>query len=168
MSNPDLLKAASGCFGLLGVVTHITLECEALCAAVMRPVKLDVIDAIPPPDDMDKASIPKALYKDRTPEQKRVAVANFERRANNDFYAEWFWFPYSSQVWVNTWSTDASLDNVVNYPSTGKVFLQVLGTAFMNMAQIIVQKIDALQAKPYLQTTFLCEYTDQLFSGSSR
>lgn len=158
MTNPDLMKAASGCFGLLGVVTHITLECDAMSTAVMRPTKLDVIDAIPPPPDMKNSEIPEILRKDRTDQQKQTAQANFERRANNDFYAEWFWFPYSSKVWVNTWSTDNNTKDVVNYPSNAKTFIQVIGTAIMNMGQNILQKIDALQAKPYAQTAFLCQY----------
>ncbi|KAI9692203.1 MAG: hypothetical protein M1822_006433 [Bathelium mastoideum] len=155
MADPNLMKAASGCFGLLGVVTHITFECDAMSTAVMRPTKLDVIDAIPPPPEMRDSDIPEPLRKTQTPQQKQINQQNFERRANTDFYAEWFWFPYSSQVWVNTWSTDALTKDVVNYPSYSKTFVQVAGTIIMNMAQNIVEKIGALKTKPYMQTTFL-------------
>ena len=129
-----------------------------MSTAVMRPTKLDVIDAIPPPPDMDDSQIPSRLWKPRTQQQKQAAQADFERRANNDFYAEWFWFPYSSQVWVNTWSTDNDTKDVVNYPSTAKTFIQVVGTAIMNMGQNILQKIDALRFEPYAQTVLLCKY----------
>ncbi|UPL03342.1 hypothetical protein LCI18_014276 [Fusarium solani-melongenae] len=155
MADAKLLKAASGCFGLLGVVTHITFECDPMSTAVMFPVKLDVIEAIPPPPEMKDSDIPEPLRRPRTEQQKQTDVQNFERRANEDFYAEWFWFPYSSQVWVNTWKTDNNTKDVVNYPSTAKTFIQVLGTAIMNMGQNVLQKIDALQARPHMQTTFL-------------
>lgn len=157
MADAKLLKAASGCFGLLGVVTHITFECDAMSTAVMFPVKLDVVEAIPPPPEMKDSDIPEPLRQSRTEQQKQTDVQNFERRANEDFYAEWFWFPYSSQVWVNTWKTDNNTKDVVNYPSTAKTFIQVLGTVIMNMGQNVVQKIDALQARPHMQTTFLCK-----------
>ncbi|KAG5791799.1 hypothetical protein H9Q69_009136 [Fusarium xylarioides] len=155
MSDPTLLKAASGCFGLLGVVTYITFECDAMCTAVMRPVKLDVIDAIPPPPEMKDSDIPAALRQKRTQAQKDDAVREFERRANEDFYAEWFWFPYSQQVWVNTWKTDTDTKNVVNYPSNAKTLYQVASTAIMNMAQEIGKHIHALQVAPQTQTSLL-------------
>jgi hypothetical protein len=157
MGDKDLLKAASGCFGLLGVVTFITFECDAMCTAVMRPAKLDVIDAIPPPPEMKDSDIPPALRKSRTPEQKQNAVREFERRANEDFYAEWFWFPYSQQVWVNTWETDSSTKDVVEYPSHAKTLYQVASTAAMNMAQVAGQHIHALQIAPKMQTSILCK-----------
>jgi hypothetical protein len=158
MADPKLLNAASGCFGLLGVVTHITFECDAMSTAVMRPMKLDVIDAIPPPPEMKDSDIPQPLRKSRTQEQKQTAQENFERRANKDYYAEWFWFPYSSQVWVNTWSIDSNTENVVNYPDYAKTWIQVLGTVIMNLGQNILEGIDALQTKPFLQATFLCMF----------
>ncbi|KAM6508550.1 hypothetical protein FSOLCH5_011546 [Fusarium solani] len=133
MTDAKLLKAASGCFGLLGVVTHITFECDAMSTAVMYPVKLDVVDAIPPPPQMKDLDIPEPLRKPRTQLQKQIALQNFERRANEDFYAEWFWFPYSSQVWVNTWKADKNTKDVVDYLSHAKAFIQVLGTIIMNM-----------------------------------
>ncbi|KAJ4165930.1 hypothetical protein NW765_007156 [Fusarium oxysporum] len=155
MADANLLRAASGCFGLLGVVTHITFECDAMSTAVMHPMKLDVVDAIPPPPEIKDSDIPEPLRKPRTEQQKQISLQNFERRANGDFYAEWFWFPYSSQVWVNTWKTDKRTNDVVNYPSHAKTFIQVLGTTIMNIGQDILQKIEALQTKPYMQTSFL-------------
>ena len=157
MEHKDLLKAASGCFGLLGVVTHITLECDAMSTAVMLPVKLEVIDAIPPPPGMEDSDIPLSLRpkKPRTQKEKQKAQENFELRANNHYYAEWFWFPYSSLVWVNTWENDTSIENTVEYPSKTKTVFQVFGTIVMNIAQNILAMINALQTQPFMQTTFL-------------
>ncbi|GKU05034.1 unnamed protein product [Fusarium langsethiae] len=155
MEDDKLLKAASGCFGLLGVVTHMTFECDAMSTAVMYPVKLDVIDAIPPPPEMKDSDIPGPLRKPRTVKQKQLSLQSFERRANEDYYAEWFWFPYSSQVWVNTWKTDKRTSDVVDYPNHAKTFIQVLGTIIVSIGQNILQRIKALQTMPYMQTSFL-------------
>ncbi|ENH68064.1 hypothetical protein FOC1_g10001764 [Fusarium oxysporum f. sp. cubense race 1] len=142
-------------------INHPTLSDLVRCLeyvdvhAVMHPIKLDVVDAIPPPPEIKDSDIPEPLRKPRTEQQKQISLQNFERRADGDFYAEWFWFPYSSQVWVNTWKTDKRTNDVVNYPSHAKTFIQVLGTTIMNIGQDILQKIEALQTKPYVQTSFL-------------
>jgi hypothetical protein len=47
--DPDGMKAASGCFGLLGIITHITFELIPMTYAVMRPQKLHITEAIPLP-----------------------------------------------------------------------------------------------------------------------
>ena len=83
------LKAAAGCFGLLGVVTHITFELEAMTYAVMKPKKPPISLAIPP---LKQSDIPAALYKKWKPEEIEAAQKDFENRATNDFYAEWFWY----------------------------------------------------------------------------
>ncbi|KAF4448372.1 hypothetical protein F53441_8180 [Fusarium austroafricanum] len=112
-------------------------------------------NAIPPPPEMKDSDIPAALRKSRTQAEKDDDVREFERRANEDFYAEWFWFPYSQQVWVNTWKTDTNTKNVVNYPSNAKKFYQVASTAIMNMAQEIGKHIHALQVAPQTTTSLL-------------
>lgn len=55
-TDPDGMKAASGCFGLLGVITHITLELIPMTYAVMRPQKLHITEAIPLPPGKDHCS----------------------------------------------------------------------------------------------------------------
>lgn len=104
--NPEHLRAASGCFGLLGVVTHITLEMEPMSYALMKPERKPVAFAIPPPQGMDLDSTPQTkAFADRwralPDEDKQKHQQEFEEHATNDFYAEWFWFPYCDDVWVN-------------------------------------------------------------------
>lgn len=48
-TDPEGMKAASGCFGLLGIITHITFELEPMAYAVLRPQKLHITEAIPLP-----------------------------------------------------------------------------------------------------------------------
>lgn len=115
ISDPTHLKAAAGCFGLLGIVTHITFALEPMRYAVLKPVKPDIGLAIPPPSRED---IPLALRKSWTDAQYAAALADFENRASNDYYSEWFWFTRSQQAWVNTWNPTEDKKGVVEYPSS--------------------------------------------------
>jgi hypothetical protein len=99
------LRAASGCFGLLGVVISLTLLVDEMYVAEMKAVAEDVVLAIPPPKGYP---IPKALedqMKHITDGQLENARKEFIRRCKEDYYLEWFWFPYNDKVWVNTWSS---------------------------------------------------------------
>ena len=117
------LEASSGCFGLIGVVTHLVLKLDKMSYAIMKPQKIDVIDAIPPPNDM-LSLVPKALRGERSDEQIASAQKRFEEQAGY-YYSEWFWFPYSDQVWVNCWQNEKIADgdqgaDVEEYPSKKK------------------------------------------------
>jgi len=112
---------AVGCFGLLGIMTHVTFEVIKTPFAVMRPRKVKTTLAIPPPDP---TQIPEALRADVTPEQLQAAIAEFEQRAGQDYYTEWIWFAYQSDVLVNTWSTVPDSTGAVEYPNPVQNFLQ--------------------------------------------
>ncbi|KAJ7037125.1 hypothetical protein C8F04DRAFT_999443 [Mycena alexandri] len=126
VSDPHQLKVAAGAFGLLGVVTHLTFELDAMSYAVMTPRKIDVGLAIPP---LRKEDIPRALrgewYKKKDAEaQMENARKEFVKRARDDYYSEWFWFTYQQKAWVNTWNTVTDEESAVDYPSHDEVFLQ--------------------------------------------
>lgn len=135
--DPELLKSAAGCFGLIGVVTHITLAFDPMTYAVMRPVKVPVIETIPPPPDMPHDQIPAALRPEKplTDEQKHKIQRDFEDRANNDYYAEWFWFPYQDKCWINTWKNTTDASNVKPYPDDTAIFLAFVETFAVNVMQ---------------------------------
>ncbi|KDQ54683.1 hypothetical protein JAAARDRAFT_60628 [Jaapia argillacea MUCL 33604] len=105
VNDPKELRAASGCFGLLGVVVSITLQLDQMGIAEMVPVHLDLLFAIPPP----KNPRPEvdALIKSRWPniDQPKLEEARlkFIKRCKEDYYLEWFWFPGSTLCWVNSW-----------------------------------------------------------------
>lgn len=135
--DPELLKSAAGCFGLIGVVTHITLAFDPMTYALMRPAKVPVIETIPPPPDMPEDKIPAALRPKEplTPEQKHKIQKDFEDRANNDYYAEWFWFPYSDRCWINTWKNTTDSSDVKGYPDDTAIFLAFVETFAVNVLQ---------------------------------
>ena len=148
--NPEFLKAAAGCFGLLGVVTHITSVFDPMVYAVMRPIKLPVIETIPLPPELLESQIPVAL-RPNTPlsvaDKARIKL-EFERRANNDYYAEWFWCPYDDECWINTWNTDKDDTDVKGYPDDAAIFLAFVETFALNV----------MQSAPVLEK--LVEWTD--------
>lgn len=121
VSDPAHLRAAAGCFGLLGVVTHITFELEKMRYAVLQPIKPDIGLAIPP---LSRNDIPIALRKTYTDAQYAAALKEFQNRATNDYYSEWFWFTRSQQAWVNTWNPTDDKTDVVEYPSPFQTWLQ--------------------------------------------
>jgi hypothetical protein len=121
VTEPRELQAAVGCFGLLGIITHVTYEVRKLTYACMQPRKVKTMLAIPPPD---LGQVPKALNVDITPTELQDVVDDFERRAGQDHYAEWSWFSYQSDVLVNTWSTVADGADREDYTTPIQAFLQ--------------------------------------------
>ena len=93
--------------------------------AVLKPSKPPISLAIPP---LDMSEVPLALYKSWTDKDIAAAKADFESRATNDYYSEWFWYNYQSTAWVNTWNTTEDPAGAKEYPSSAGVFLQWLQT----------------------------------------
>ncbi|KAL7275820.1 hypothetical protein RUND412_001231 [Rhizina undulata] len=123
ISDPAHLKAAAGCFGLLGVVTNVTLELDIMTYAQMQPLKQDVNLAIPPPTGFQ---VPADLSGDYSPEELEAARLEFIRKAENSYYCEWFWFPYQQKAWVNCWDNTEDEEGAYDYPTKVGTFLQWL------------------------------------------
>ncbi|GIJ99370.1 hypothetical protein Aspvir_001500 [Aspergillus viridinutans] len=151
-ADDDFLSAASGCFGLLGVVTHITLVVDKMTYAAMTPQKQAVIDAIPPPDSL-RSRVPPPLNQPRTPEQIRRAQEEFEKKAAEEYYAEWFWFPYSDEVWINTWSTTPDPLGVQDYPDNEEIAVQWLQAVAIEALQYLAKDTNTAEILPLLRTT---------------
>ncbi|TPX15992.1 uncharacterized protein E0L32_000326 [Thyridium curvatum] len=133
VDKPEHLKAAAGCFGLMGVITHITFEMSPMSYALMAPKKIPAVRAVPPPEDIE---IPPALrVEGLTPAQKAQDLADFERQAASDYYCEWFWFPYSDYCWVNCWNATDDPAGAVDYPNEGMILFQFISQFTMNVLQ---------------------------------
>ncbi|CEL64073.1 hypothetical protein RSOLAG1IB_11057 [Rhizoctonia solani AG-1 IB] len=96
------LRAASGCFGLLGICTAVTLRLDAMTMAVMNPVRQPLSLAIPPPPGFDVPLDIRRQMETFTPQQLKDAEDEFIKRCKTHDYLEWFWFPLTDNVWVNT------------------------------------------------------------------
>jgi hypothetical protein len=93
---------------------------------MQKPLKEDVGLGVPP---ISKDDIPVALRSDwfdspNAQEMLTKATAEFEQRAANDYYSEWFWFTYQRKVWTNTFNTTTDPAGAVTYPDDANVFLQ--------------------------------------------
>jgi hypothetical protein len=134
ISDPEMLKTAAGAFGLLGVVTAYTVRLDKMTYAAMRPYRETIELAIPPPREyIDKARMGDPRYKwikelisGHSEETMEKARREFVDRAENDYYAEWFWFPLQSQVWVNTWKINGDVNESRNIPNNFEAFLEWL------------------------------------------
>ena len=115
VSDPALLAAAAGCFGLLGIVTSLTLKLDPMTYAKLQPKSVPLALAVPPPagfsvpPDIDLTGISQA--------DLDQAAANFAAQCENSYYAEWFWFPYQPDAWVNCWNNDGAQEDAQDYPS---------------------------------------------------
>lgn len=154
------LRAASGCFGLLGPVTHITMEFPPMTYAQIAPAKMPMIYAIPPPADLNLDEIPPALlhdWKKLSDDQKQKYKDDFERHATHDYYSEWFWFPYSDYAWVNCWSDTTDGSGAEPFPDDCHIFLQFIETFAMNVMQnsSVLQLINSNAQMSEAATTLL-------------
>jgi hypothetical protein len=124
VSDPAQLTAAAGCFGLLGIVTAVTLKLDPMSYASMRPSKKRVGLTIPPPAGY---AVPAQIdMSGITQQQLAQALQDFEKQCAQCYYAEWFWFPFQTQCWINTWNNDGSQSDATDYPPPLEVFLQWL------------------------------------------
>ncbi len=124
VSDPDVLKAAAGAFGLLGVVTSLTLKLDAMTFAALQPATKRLALAVPPPTGY---VVPSEINMSGiTSQDLAAAEEDFISRCENDYYAEWFWFTFQQDCWINTWKNDGQRDQAVDYPSPQDVVAQEL------------------------------------------
>ncbi|KAE9402842.1 hypothetical protein BT96DRAFT_917943 [Gymnopus androsaceus JB14] len=129
VNDPAQLRAAAGCFGLLGVVLSITLRVDKMQKAVMQPRKIPAPLAIPPPPNYDYAEAPAWMdISQYSKEQLADAQKKFEETIEKEYYVEWFWFPFQADVWVNTWQrAEVTIAEELDaYPSNLQAALQWL------------------------------------------
>ena len=139
VNDPQLLKVAAGCFGLLGIVTSITLKLDPMTYARMQPVAPRVALAVPPPQNYP---VPAAIdMSGITPAALDAARADFVQRCKTDYYAEWFWFTYQDRCWVNTWKNDGRKENAEDYPGELKSDLQATMEYLGQVANTTVFKL---------------------------
>ncbi len=114
VSDPALLKAASGAFGLMGIVTAVTLKLDPMSYANMKPLKQRIALTVPPPAGFPVP--PEIDMSGITPADLKAAVADFVDRCANHYYAEWFWFTFQPEGWINTWKNDGAKADAKDYP----------------------------------------------------
>jgi len=151
INDKEVIKAAAGCFGLLGIVVSLTLKVDPMTYAVVYAQKIPMELMIPP---LDQKEMPLELrtLEHITPLMAEQAKANFEVRAQNAFYAEWFWFIGQKNGWQNCWDVDDSAkDDAEPFPAAWQEKLQwvegFLGQVLNDFFTLFPALGDALQTK---------------------
>ncbi|KZV82168.1 hypothetical protein EXIGLDRAFT_778917 [Exidia glandulosa HHB12029] len=125
VDDPEELRAASGAFGFLGIVTSVVLRLEPASVAELRPTQVPLVLAIPPPDGFPLPPIVKQQNEEAGITQKDIDAARkeFIRRAEEDHFHEFFWFPYQKNAWLNTWKPrplkEFDVPELGRYPTFG-------------------------------------------------
>jgi hypothetical protein len=113
VKDTELIKTASGCFGMLGIVTSLTLKLDPITHARMSPSKPRLALAVPPPENFqwpDQAMKDKFMKGVSDPERIK-SQQDFISRCAEHYYSEWFWFSLHDKCWVNTWQNDGRAEN---------------------------------------------------------
>jgi hypothetical protein len=172
VSDPEQLRAASGAFGLLGIVTAVTLKLDPMTYAHMMPTKTHVQESIPPPAGFD---IPDDLKLRKPYKQEKVDahVTAFEKHCREDHYSEWFWFPFQERTWNNCWIATPEGKSRAKPMSElsaitqglqgilGQAFNETLGK-FSGSFQTRIMAHSAMDALPELSEPHLVPYIDAL------
>lgn len=133
VSNRALLRTAAGCFGLLGIVTSLTLKLDPMTYAALRPESPRLALAVPPPAGF---RVPRAVdMSDISRADLNRARKRFVRHCERDYYSEWFWFPYQQNGWVNCWRNDGAREDARPYPSEAEILAQQTGTSLVQLLQ---------------------------------
>ena len=133
VSEPKLLQAAAGCFGLLGIVTSLTLKLDPMTHATFRPETPRLALAIPPPAGF---RVPRAVdMRNISGGDLDHAAERFVAHCENDYYAEWFWFPYQPDAWVNCWRNDGAARDSRPYPDELQTRVQETATYLLELSQ---------------------------------
>ena len=133
VSDRALLKTAAGCFGLLGIVTSLTLKLDPMTYAALRPESPRLALAVPPPAGFP---VPRAVdMRNISRADLNRARRRFVRHCERDYYAEWFWFPYHRNGWVNCWRNDGAREDARRYHREAEIVAQQTGTSLVQLLQ---------------------------------
>ncbi|AYV83313.1 MAG: hypothetical protein Hyperionvirus5_119 [Hyperionvirus sp.] len=142
VNDPEEIKAAAGCFGLLGIVTSLTLELDEMTYANFAPHAESLGMAIPPFPDPKLLHLPEKLYDEIfgeiSEEQLATATKEFYHKCDDHYYAEWFWFVFTDKCFVNVWNNDGSREKITyEYPS-------ILETKLEEITSFVSQEISPI------------------------
>jgi hypothetical protein len=145
VDDPTQLAAAAGCFGLLGIVTAVTFKLEPMTYAVMQPVRARLPLSIPPPPGF---AIPAGVDMTGIDQSALDAAWDaFVQACENDYYAEWFWFPYQRDCWINTWNNDGTRSDATVYPDELETIAQEIGEYLGELVTSSVFRSDLVAGK---------------------
>lgn len=136
----DQMRAVAGGFGLLGVVVSQIFKVDRLKLANFFPVKMPMLHAVPP---FNREDVPKC-------EDFNVAACTeeslYKSRLRFDldcrkFYAEWVWYPFQEQCWINCWDVAENTGARPCYPDDVEVGIQKTHMALARTFEVTLLRV---------------------------
>lgn len=109
VNSESKLRAAAGALGVMGIITAVTMRLQRMTYAAMKPYKTPAMLGIPPPltkEGQPAIPIPSQLNGGFSAAQLKGAQETFELQVANEYYNEYFWFPFQEKAFVNCWQND--------------------------------------------------------------
>ena len=101
--------------------------------ATFKPTTPRLALAIPPPAGFP---VPKAVDMSGISQTALdQARTRFVAQCEDDYYSEWFWFPYQQDAWVNCWNNDGARKDARPYPDELNTRVQELATYLLELTQ---------------------------------
>jgi hypothetical protein len=139
VNDPELIKAAAGNLGLLGIITSLTFELNKMTYANFKTVQKDLLVLSIPPanslspkwEDRLSADNLKALS---DPIKRQQALDRFVSFCENAYYTQVLWFPLHDQAWMNCWYDNGDKAQSVRYPDPITTDIQRAGSYLAYLA----------------------------------
>lgn len=176
VDQPDLMKAAAGSFGLLGIITSITFKLDKMGYALMDPQFVSLAKAIPPPVGTRLHQMPLKLQKDLGISNQEVLDSITSQNNKmffsrcQDYYAEWFWFILTDKCWINSWNKDDPVNDGKNRDhwvnGGGEIYSSIqtwLQNAMSAFAGLFIRKNDKMPSPPYQE--FFVKTANDVIAG---
>ncbi len=150
-TEPDLMPAAAGSFGLLGIITSITLKLDKMSYSLTDPRLVNLAMAIPLPIGTRLDQMPKKLQEDLGIADQKTLDSIISQNNEmffdrcNDYYAEWFWFILNKNCWINSWNKDSvenDQKNIEDWMYGGEEIYSYLQAWLQNSMSSFVELFD--------------------------
>lgn len=141
VNDKEQIKAAAGCFGLLGLVTSLTFELDKMTYGNLKTSEKKLLVLTVPPQIGTKPSsqLKKHLNKQNLSAMENQgeinqAIQEFAANCEDSYYAEFFWFPLHDQGWANCWKNNGDQAKSVRYPGTSMANVEKAGSYLAYLA----------------------------------
>jgi len=106
VSDPNLLRSASGAFGAFGVIVSMVFRLEKFSYVTLRPRQQSCLTIVPPLDDSYVPMSMMESYRKIGQGEMKKALEVFEKEAIECYNRTIYWFPFEEMGWVNGFYLD--------------------------------------------------------------
>lgn len=135
ITDKEQIKAASGGFGLMGIILSQVFVLDPLKIAKLFPKDVPTPLAVPPVSRDDVPKNPDFDVADYSDSDLKKATHTFAKDAQK-FYSEFFWFPFQKNCWVNCWDTENPTNERPSYPDKKEVHNQEIQASLARLLEV--------------------------------